>query len=360
MVSPHAKVAHGIEGRLPTWHVNPSLSSCRRGFTLVELLVVIAIIAVLIGLLLPAVQSAREAARRTSCTNNLKQIGLAMHLYADTNRRFPPGQLQITLAGSFRKSVAWSAFFLEYMEQNQIATTTEDVPSASWTTNAPDSRLYLKAPLDSMWNRNAASTVVSFYVCPSTSRRHPSRGPDHRIIDRNGDGTLDPGQGEGLACIDYSGCSGVGNYSRYRVPATGNQYPADNGIFPNIASTAMTQSSSLQSITDGLSKTILMCEVAGRGIVSSRDYRGLWASGQNCVTIGPHLLTTPIINPEPTTSPATAFHRNTANASLFSDHPGGAQVGMADGSVHLLSASTADEVVIGLASKGMGETVNLP
>jgi len=360
MVTPHAKVAHGIEGRLPTWHVNPSLSSHRRGFTLVELLVVIAIIAVLIGLLLPAVQSAREAARRTSCTNNLKQIGLAMHLYADTNQRFPPGQLQIRIGGTLRKSVSWSAFFLEFMEQNAVATTQDDVPTASFDTESPDSRLYLKAPLDSRWNRRAAATVIPFYVCPSTSRRHSSRGSDHRIIDRNGDGTLDPGQGEGLACIDYAGCSGVGNYTRYRVPFTNDQYPADNGIFPNTAATNLTQATSLREITDGLSKTILMCEVTGRGIVSGRDYRGLWASGQNCVTIGPHLVSTPIINPEPTTSPATAFHRNTANASLFSDHPGGAQVGMADGSVHLLSTSTADEVVIGLASKGMGETVSLP
>ena len=71
----------------------------RRGFTLIELLVVIAIIAILIALLLPAVQQAREAARRSSCKNNLKQIGLALHNYHDTHRVFPPGRVETSLLG---------------------------------------------------------------------------------------------------------------------------------------------------------------------------------------------------------------------------------------------------------------------
>ncbi len=104
-------------------------SGSRSGFTLIELLVVIAIIAVLIALLLPAVQAAREAARRAQCTNNLKQMGLAMHTYLDGNQCFPPGGLYTVNDGavyastgsSLRSNYAgWSISILPYMEQSPL------------------------------------------------------------------------------------------------------------------------------------------------------------------------------------------------------------------------------------------------
>ena len=153
--------------------------SLRTGFTLVELLVVIAIIGVLVALLLPAVQAAREAARRAECSNNLKQIGLGMQNYHGALGYFPPGAMMA-------EGSSWSIFILPYMEQNNILTqlnvgegTSNNNRNNQW---AIDQRYEDAANLGpSYQNIRLIETVLDFYRCPSMGL------PEHQV-DRSSDG----------------------------------------------------------------------------------------------------------------------------------------------------------------------------
>lgn len=346
-------------------------SQPRHGFTLVELLVVIAIIGVLISLLLPAVQATREAARRSSCQNNLKQIGLAMANYAQAKRRFPPGQYRdpslSSVAGS--KAIAWSTFFLEFLEQKQVEATWASPPSSNPSTPAPDGRLYLKAIMGSVWNQPATSTIIPTYLCPSVSRVHPTRQKG-RITDFDGTPGFDPAKFEGMACIDYVGNGGATNNVRYKQPDNVSLYPSSSlgsggvpnstGVLIDQTVTSMSHGVADRQITDGFSKTLLLCELSGRGLTGtgvSGNPRGAWASGQNCITLGPTTASIPIVNPS---ASATTSWRDSANNAIFSDHPGGAQVTMCDGSVHFIQESIEEIVLVRLATRANAESTSFP
>lgn len=143
----------------PEIEMSPSGTSSRTqhaGFTLVELLVVIAIIGILIALLLPAVQAAREAARRASCNNNMKQVGLALHLYHDVNRCLPPGWIsQHPTSGQpywlGQPGWGWEARILPYLEQNNVSDNLIDTDLA----------------MTHAYHDKARATVISTYVCPT-------------------------------------------------------------------------------------------------------------------------------------------------------------------------------------------------
>src|SRR5262245_35680516 len=135
------------------------IRSPRRGFTLIELLVVIAIIGVLIALLLPAVQSAREAARRAQCVNNLKQLALASHNYHDTHSLLPPGHRTYT-NGTFQ------VFILPYIEQNALfnAWNSDGRYWAVGQTSGPGANTI---HYGSVFNRTVTRSIVATLLCPS-------------------------------------------------------------------------------------------------------------------------------------------------------------------------------------------------
>lgn len=160
----------------------------RKGFTLIELLVVIAIIAVLVSLLLPAVQQAREAARRTQCKNNMKQLGLAVHNFESTFQKLPhPGQCDSTGSGStVYMSQSTPTLLLPYMEQSNVFQKMDqqlkfvDMPTAGYTTTAlhPNSIGAVYNDANYPDTVAAAKTQIPGFVCPSTPVDAGQRSPD--------------------------------------------------------------------------------------------------------------------------------------------------------------------------------------
>lgn len=211
-------------------HLRPSLATfsrstgVRRGFTLVELLVVIAIIGVLVGLLLPAVQSAREAGRRMQCSNNLKQIGLAVMMSHDIRNEFPTGR---ETRDPF--DVSWAFRLLPYMEELAV-----------FNARNPDTTV----PCWDASNAEAFRTPVATYFC--SSRRAP-------IADRNFDNNNQAPVVLGVAAGgDYA--ANAGTYFNYAVTPNAPFDPKRGGPIHTFSSVNAAQ------VTDGLSKTFAIGE----------------------------------------------------------------------------------------------------
>jgi len=197
----------------------------RRGMTLVELLVVAAIVAVLVAILLPAVQAAREAARRTSCMNNLRNVGCALHGHLLSNRAFPFGCLEWKAGlGGTKRCLAWSAFILPWLEEQSTA-----------------DRLEFSKPYDHAANAGAAAVGLPVFICASADRVGPTVG--------------------GLGRCDYGGLAGE------RI--TSSNSPMKGALIHE-------RRFAEREVVDGLSKTIFVAECS-----SGEWADGQWINGRN-------------------------------------------------------------------------------
>jgi prepilin-type N-terminal cleavage/methylation domain-containing protein/prepilin-type processing-associated H-X9-DG protein len=373
-----------------------------RGFTLIELLVVIAIIAVLIGLLLPAVQKVREAANRMSCQNNLKQLALACHNYHDANGTFPPGGMldpdwgDYTVGsdgwagdGGWRADKgSWMVYILPYIEQDnlykQIAQFGLNVPKVDTITRAAthDANGNL-VPIDPNTNLPVAGLAVlpkplKLFRCPSdgykTNLPFYNYAANYGVQNDYGNNcnpTYDPyiptycdGSRFGLT---YCGCGG-----QYAGLCQGGG--AATGMFYE-GQTPKSQKINIAGVTDGTSNTILFGEItAGNSDAESysccyeSNPRG-WASFDNGTTnvMVPLNYRCKHYDEAPDScdnSPGNSVTTNPWNwnvcSGFKSQHTGGVNFAFADGSVHFINQSIDQLTLIKLGVRNDGGVVSLP
>jgi prepilin-type N-terminal cleavage/methylation domain-containing protein/prepilin-type processing-associated H-X9-DG protein len=308
-----------------------SVRGPRFAFTLVELLVVITIIGILIALLLPAVQAAREAARRMQCANNFKQAGLAMHSYHAALHSFPSG-LMMWLpntcanpgATSYYYGWGWGAFILPYLEQTGVYEQFD----------------FRETEYDGPRSFKAGANTISGYLCPSDSQGDELVG-------------CCSGRQNGLTDEEDLGRTNMAGVADSRDWSCDGQWPrsdADGVIYGR-------SKTNVSEITDGTSNTLMAGEVIGFGRDSHAGY--FWATWDIMHTANG--INFPLrIQP---TSPWVV-----SEMGFASHHPGGCHFAMADGSVHFLSENMSSgvrpapqppSVLQALTTRAGGEAINL-
>ncbi|MBI1248801.1 DUF1559 domain-containing protein [bacterium] len=304
-------------------------SSARRnrhcdGFTLVELLVVIAIIGVLIALLLPAVQQARESARRITCTNKLKQLGIAMHNYHDVHLQFAPGAIT------------------GHNTCKNTTTPMDGVNSECNKTFAPWTVLIL--PFVEQGNLHAKFNFSKIFTPFSTSCSTPNKALQFQPLELY-QCPSDPNSGSDVPTLNYMACQGGGSPGTFNaqlhVACSGTSSPTryffTNGMFYNNSETRFAD------VTDGTTNTFMIGETKYHFLLGSHPSipkrQTSWASGQlvNSVYATPITMTA-AANPINSTEAMPQIHQLPEMTSTFGSwHPGGAMFTHGDASVHFVS-----------------------
>lgn len=318
-------------------------SGRNRGFTLIELLVVIAIIAILIALLLPAVQQAREAARRSTCKNNLKQLGLGLANYNETHRVFPPGGVIGPCSGFPASNTSaptnltglqecggaqslggnWLLYILPQVEQ-----------TALWDKASPG--LSRRDPLDYMNNIYGHFSPVA-YRCPSHPWDRRSNVAFRSI--------------EHMSRGNYAACYGSGDLTASYTSTSGGMFTINSSV-------------RIRDILDGASNTLLIGEVRYVNN-STSDARGAWVysgMGGSAFSAGrnPNTLTADILSKcvNSTRMPCTEANDGTQIAALRSLHTGGAQICLADGSCRFISENISQTILQAIGTRAGREVID--
>jgi prepilin-type N-terminal cleavage/methylation domain-containing protein/prepilin-type processing-associated H-X9-DG protein len=303
-----------------------------KGFTLIELLVVIAIIGILIALLLPAVNAAREASRRSSCTNNLKQIGLALHNYELTKKTYPPGKLGCngSVGGHcpdgpddlVNQGTSGLFLILPYLEETNLYEMGEIDKSGIWNIAFPD-----------WWTVNggqrqqAVKTRPPVYVCPTSTSEPtivnwPAEWPSQYI-----DGNLP--QDASMATGTYALCTG----SKNRTASSDSQVKYNNnGMF------ILRIAKKRKQVTDGLSKTFAAGEITHS---HKFEVTGVWSWADRHLGA---LKSTYYPPNTPIDVGSFAPFGPTENAAFMSEHSGGCNFLYGDGHVIFVSENVDSEL----------------